>query len=432
MTDDSFQRTDDSFRNLSSVSGSPAPGAAPAASPSPSLALSPAFDFDAPFDRAGTGSSKWARATAPGVIPMGLADMDLPAPPAVAEALERRARHRAYGYTVCDPAGRTLVADWYRARHGVEVDPDWVLLLPCGPRTALRVLLETIRPEAGGHRPDRPQAPVLFPTPEWGGFAQLCRAARLDHLELPLPTGPDGYRLPDGPLPRPATAVLLSSPHNPSARVWPAAELHALAERAAEADALLVSDEVHGDLTHPGHVHPVAATTVDPALRHRVVTLNSVGKTFNCSGIPSSFALVPDPGLRARLTDALAGYGLWEGGLLEQTVQQAALREGGPWLDALLAHLAAARTRLTERLGAAVRSAPHSSYLLWLDAAALGLPPANARQALLERCGLESSDGADFGPGGRGSLRLNYALPGRVLDTVLTRLDRLDLDRPHP
>ncbi|WP_082346197.1 aminotransferase class I/II-fold pyridoxal phosphate-dependent enzyme [Kitasatospora sp. MY 5-36] len=416
MTDDNFQRTDDSFRNLSSVRDTPGPA--------PTDVPAPDFGFDAPFDRTGTGSSKWARADAPGTIAMGLADMDLPGPPAVAEALERRARHRAYGYTVCDPAGRALVADWYRTRHGAAVDPDWVLLLPCGPRTALRLLLETVRP----------QAPVLFPTPEWGGFAQLCRAAGLPYRELPLHPahppqvphpGPSGYRLPSDPLPRPVGAVLLSNPHNPSGTVWPADAVRALAARAAESGVLLVSDEVHGDLTHPDRAHPVAVTTADPAHRPLVVTLNSVGKTFNCSGIPSSFALVPDPGLRARFTEALAGYGLWEGGLLEQTVQQAALREGGPWLDALLAHLAAARTRLTDRLGPAVRATPRASYLLWLDAAALGLPPADARRALLERCGLEASDGADFGPGGRGSLRLNYALPWPVLASVLERLERL-------
>ncbi|MFD9685392.1 aminotransferase class I/II-fold pyridoxal phosphate-dependent enzyme [Kitasatospora sp. NPDC059088] len=428
MTDDRFQRTDFNFRHLSAVSCSPDSGSDPDSGRDPGRNPHPgsgpgsgsAFGFDAPFDRTGTGSSKWARAAAPGVIPMGLADMDLPGPPAVAEALARRARHPAYGYTVCDPAGRTLVADWYRARHGVEVDPDWVLLLPCGPRTALRLLLETVRTGTADQ-----QAPVLFPTPEWGGFAQLCRAAGLPYRELPLRPSPTGYRSPGGPLPRPASAVLLSNPHNPSGTVWHTGYLSGLAGWAAEAGALLVSDEVHGDLTHPGRAHPVAVTTADPAHRHAVVTLNSVGKTFNCSGIPSSWALVPDPALRARLTDTLAGYGLWEGGLLEQTVQRAALGEGGPWLDALLAHLAAARARLTERLGPAVRSVPRASYLLWLDAAALGLPPTGARAALLERCGLEASDGAEFGPGGAGSLRLNYALPGPVLDTVLQRLDRL-------
>ncbi|MGW2250340.1 aminotransferase class I/II-fold pyridoxal phosphate-dependent enzyme [Kitasatospora sp. NPDC001660] len=344
---------------------------------------------------------------------MGLADMDLPGPPAVAEALARRARHRAYGYTMCDPAGRELVAHWYRSRHGAAIDPDWVLLLPFGPRTAVRLLLEAVRPEA----------PVVFPAPEWGGFAQVCRAAGLPHREVPLTLHPDdGYRLPSGALPRPTAVVLLSSPHNPSGRVWPAAAIRALAEEAAEAGALLVSDEVHGDLTHPGHTHPVAVTTVDERLRPRTVTLNSVGKTFNASGLPSSFALVPDPALRARFLDTMAGFGFWEGGLVEQAVQRAALGEGAPWLDALLAHLAAARTRLTARLGPAVRSAPQASYLLWLDAAALGLAPATARQALLDRCGLEASDGTEFGPRGYGSLRLNYALPQPALETVLTRL----------
>lgn len=390
-------------------------------SPAPPLAspLDPSLGrlFEQPFDRAGTGSSKWARTGggAAGVIAMGLADMDLPGPPAVAAALRRRAGHPAYGYTVCDPAGRSLVARWYRERHREEIDPAWVLLLPFGPRTAVRLLLEAVRP-AG---------PVLFPTPEWGGFAQLCRAAGLPYRELPLARDAAGYRLPlDAFAGQRAGAVLVSSPHNPSGRVWTAAEVRALAGAAARAGAVLISDEVHGDLTHPGHRHPVAVAVAGP-YRERTVTLNSVGKTFNTSGVPSCFALVPDAALRERITGVMAGYGLWEGGLLEQVVQGAALRRGGPWLDALLNHLAAARDRLTGLLGAAVRSAPEASYLLWLDAAALGLPAVGARAALLERCGLEASDGADFGPGGEGSLRLNYALPEPVLAQALERLKRL-------
>ncbi|MFE2721012.1 MalY/PatB family protein [Kitasatospora sp. NPDC059327] len=373
--------------------------------------------FDQSFDRSGTGSGKWARAggEAAGVIAMGLADMDLPGPPAVAAALRRRAEHPAYGYTVCDPAGRSLVAHWYRERHAVEIDPAWVLLLPFGPRTAVRILLEAVRP-AG---------PVLFPTPEWGGFAQLCRSAGLPYRELPLARDETGYRLPlDAFAAGPAGAVLLSSPHNPSGRVWTAAEVRALAGAAARSGGVLVSDEVHGDLTHPGRRHPVAVAVAGP-YRDRTVTLNSVGKTFNSSGIPSCFALVPDAALRERITGAMAGYGLWEGGLLEQVAQGAALRHGGPWLDALLRHLSTARDRLTGLLGTAVRSAPEASYLLWLDAAALGLPPGSARAALLERCGLEASDGAEFGPGGEGSLRLNYAVPTPVLDQALHRLERL-------
>ncbi|WP_371478232.1 aminotransferase class I/II-fold pyridoxal phosphate-dependent enzyme [Kitasatospora sp. NBC_00315] len=377
--------------------------------------------FDQPFDRTGTDSTKWATAEGRGgVIALGLADMDLPGPPAVAAALAARAAHPAYGYTRADPRGRELVADWYRARHRVGIDPDWVLLLPFSPRTALRLLLEALAP-AG---------PVVLPTPEWGGFAEICRAAGLPLRELPLTPDEHGYRLPVEEFARSRPgAIVLSSPNNPTGRLWSRAEIRALAEIAAASGTggVLLADELHGDLLHPDHGlhHPVAVDAAGDLARH-TVTLNSVGKTFNASGIPSCFALVPDPVLRSRLTTLMAGFGLWEGGLLEQTVQQAALRDGGPWLDALVRHLVTVRERLTGVLGEAVVAVPQASFLLWLDAARLGLPAGDARAALLERCGLELSDGAAFGPAGRGRLRLNYAVPAPLLEQVVARLGRLE------
>jgi len=385
------------------------------------------------FERGGTGSAKWARAGA-GRIAMGLADMDLPGPPEIGAALAARSRHPAYGYTVCDPAGRELVADWYLRRHGVAVDPDWVLLLPFGPRTAVRLLLEAV-----GER-ERSGRPAVFGSPEWGGFAQVCRAAGRPYREVPLERVPDGHREPgDREVPggagvpggyrlpvaefarhRPAV-VLLSSPHNPSGLVWPRADVLALAEVAAEHGGLLVSDEVHGDLTHPdaAAAHPVAVTATGGA-RH-VVTLNSVGKTFNTSGIPSCFALVPDPALRERLLATMAGFGLWEGGLLEQLVQRAALGEGADWLDGLLAHLVAARDLAVAALGPAVLARPQASYLLWLDGGRLG-----TREELLTQRNIELADGSDFGAAGSGCLRLNFALPLPRLRTAVTRLTCTD------
>ncbi|WP_033822387.1 aminotransferase class I/II-fold pyridoxal phosphate-dependent enzyme [Kitasatospora sp. MBT63] len=377
------------------------------------------------FDRTGTGSSKWARAGA-GRIALGLADMDLPGPPAIGAALAARAGHRAFGYTVCDPDGRQLVAEWYRRRHGVVVDPDWVMLLPFGPRTAVRLLLEAAEP----------RGPVVFGTPEWGGFGPVCRAAGLPYREVPLARDEDGYRLPVEEFAdlRPGV-VMVSSPHNPSGRPWRAREIRALAELAEESGGLLLSDEVHGDLVHPDADarHPVAValpgTGSDGGAVRHTVTLNSVGKTFNTSGIPSCFALVPAAALRERLTAVMAGHGFWEGGLLEQLVQRAAFSEGGPWLDGLLAHLAVARDLAVEALGGAVAARPQASYLLWLDAAAVarkaglpGLPGEHARAAILTERDVELADGSDFGPGGHGFLRLNYALPLARLRAALTHL----------
>ncbi|WP_405010610.1 aminotransferase class I/II-fold pyridoxal phosphate-dependent enzyme [Kitasatospora sp. NBC_01539] len=370
------------------------------------------------FDRTGTGSSKWARAGA-GAIAMGLADMDLPGPAAIGAALAARAAHPAYGYTVADPGGRELVARWYRRRHGVAVDPEWVLLLPFGPSTALRLLLAAAAPRLRG----RAAAGVV---PEWGGFARVCAAAGVPFRTAALVREGDGLRLPLEALAasRPG-AVLLSSPHNPTGRLWSAAEVRALAELAAAEDGLLVSDEVHGDLVHPDHGlrQPVAVALAGAAAGH-TVTLGSVGKTFNTSGVPSCWALVPDAALRGRLLEVMAGYGLWEGGLLEQTVQRAALTGGEEWLDALLPRLAAARDRVLAALGPAVPTRPQASYLLWLDGTALGLPPGRARAAALTERDVELADGADFGGPAPGFLRLNYALPPARLDMALRRLTR--------
>ncbi|MEV4555436.1 aminotransferase class I/II-fold pyridoxal phosphate-dependent enzyme [Kitasatospora sp. NPDC049285] len=358
------------------------------------------------FSRAATGSAKWARAGA-GRIAMGVADMDLPGPPAVGAALRARAGHLAFGYPVAEQADRALVARWYLRRHGVEIDPDWVMLLPFAPGTAVRLLIEAARPPAG---------PAVFLTPEWGGFARVCRAAGVPVRELPLPRTPDGYDLPTAQIAaeRPG-AVLLSSPHNPTGRVWSAAQITALADAAAPG--LLISDEVHGDLLHPdaGVPHPVAVAVTRGA--HHVVTLNSVGKTFNLSGLPSCFALVPDPALRERLTAVMAGFGLWEGGLLGAVAQRAALADDDAWLTALLAHLVRARELATTALGEAVLAVPQASYLLWLDGGRLG-----TREHLLTHRDVELADGSDFGPAGIGCLRLNFALPLDRLRTALTRL----------
>ena len=196
--------------------------------------------------------------------------------------------------------------------------------------------------------------------------------------------------------------MLLSSPHNPTARVWDRTVLRALAETAAETGGVLLSDEVHADLVHPGHTHPVAVDAAGDLAEH-TVTLHSVGKTFNSPGVPSAFAVVPSARLRAALTSVIASHGLWEGAnLLTQVVQNAALEHGAPWLDALLPRLVANRdlavAALTRLAPAAVPTPPEASYLLWLDATALGLPADRARGLLLARCGLELQDGADSAP----------------------------------
>ncbi|NEA58732.1 aminotransferase class I/II-fold pyridoxal phosphate-dependent enzyme [Streptomyces sp. SID13666] len=395
------------------------------------------------LDRTGTRSVKWLTAGVEqdaGRIPLGVADMDLPGFPALYTALRDRLDHRALGYTRADPAARELVARWYARRHAAAIDPDWVVLLPFGPRTAVRVLLDAA---AAG---PAPRGPVLTPTPEYGGFSAVAGAAGRSVREIPFDRTGGGYRLAvdgfaDACRREPGAVVALSSPHNPTGRVWDAAELHALAAAAADCGGLLISDEVHCEIVHPGHRHITAVHAAGEFARHTVV-VHSVGKAFNVSGLADAFLLVPDAGLRRRVVATLEGWGFFEGGrLLGALAQEVALEHGEPWLRSLTAGLTDRRdlivTRLADAVPGAVACVPEASFLLWLRGAAFGgalpqgvAPHAGIREVLLAACGVELTDGARFGAAGEGYARLNFALPEPALAEAADRIARFAEKRP--
>ncbi|MDF9811251.1 aminotransferase class I/II-fold pyridoxal phosphate-dependent enzyme [Streptomyces sp. SPB162] len=389
------------------------------------------------LDRTGTRSVKWLTAGVgqhAGRIPLGVADMDLPGFPALFAALRDRLDHHALGYTRADPAARERVARWYARRHAADIDPDWVVLLPFGPRTAVRVVLDAA---AAG---PAPRGPVLTPTPEYGGFAAVAGAAGRAVREIPLDRTGGVYGLPVDELAgacrrAPGAVVALSSPHNPTGRVWGAAELHALAAAAAGCGGVLISDEVHCEIVHPGRRHVTAVHAAGEFARNTVV-VHSVGKAFNVSGLADAFLLVPDADLRRRVVATLEGFGFFEGGrLLGALAQEIALEHGGPWLRSLTAGLTHRRdlivTRLAEAVPGSVDCVPEASFLLWLSGAAFDgarpegvAPDAGIREVLLAACGVELTDGSAFGAAGEGYARLNFALPEPVLAEAADRIAR--------
>src|SRR5512142_1759091 len=76
------------------------------------------FDFDHPPDRRGTDSVKWGRYAGRDVLPLWVADMDFPSPPAVVEALRRRVDHRIFGYASPWPSLVEAVVEDLARAHG--------------------------------------------------------------------------------------------------------------------------------------------------------------------------------------------------------------------------------------------------------------------------------------------------------------------------
>ena len=173
-------------------------------------------------------------------------------------------------------------------------------------------------------------------------------------------------------------------PHNPVARVWKREELSRIAEFCASHDLLICSDDIHCDLLlEPGAVHEPFGV-VAPGQSARTVTFMAPSKTFNVPGLGTSFAIIPDPGLRTRFSRAGSGI-VAEVTALGYAACEAAYRDGEPWRLALVEYLRANRDFLVDFVarelpGIRIEAQIQATYLGWLERR--GAPASESGRAL--------------------------------------------------
>jgi len=378
------------------------------------------YDLETPVNRTGTQSLKWEHFGGKDVIPMWVADMDLPSPPAVVEALRRRAEHGVFGYTLPPPELTRVIVERFARRFAWELDPAWIVYLP-GLVVGLNVACRT--QWGAGRAVGAPGDQVATFTPVYPPFLTAPTLSGRGLVTAPLrETGgrwePDWEALEAAITPR-TRLLLWCSPHNPCGRVWTRAEQEALAAFALRHDLIVVSDEIHGDLVlDPDAEHAPLAARV-PELASRTITLHAPSKTFNVPGLGCAFAVIPDGELRRAFTRAMDGI-VPHVNLFGYAAALAAYRDGEPWRLELIDLLRRNAARVFEAIPAmpGLRTWPvEATYLAWIDARGLGVPdPA----AFFEAAGVGLSDGAPFGA--PGFVRLNFGCPRAQLDAALSRM----------
>lgn len=386
-----------------------------------------AFDFDEVIERRGTHSSKVEGMIArfgaddPELIAMTVADMDFRAPPPVNDVVRAAAAHGVHGYYGGNEAMQQAVIGWMSSRHGWVPEPDWITTCQ-GLVSAVGLCIQAFT---------EPGDSIIVFSPVYHMFGKTVRAngRSLFESELKLVQGRyemDLERL-SRELPSNARMVLLCSPHNPGGRVWSATELQALARFCIEHDLILVSDEIHHDLVFPAAVHQVTAKAA-PEVSDLLVTLVAPSKTFNIAGGQLGFSIISNPDLRKRLAEVSAAAGLGNPNRIGALMAVAAYEQGLPWLEALLPYLTENRDRLhhalAERLPSVRPMALESTYLSWIDFSTLGLSSAELAERAIQNEKVAVHDGAIFGKGGEGWLRLNFAMPRPVLDRAIEGLCR--------
>lgn len=375
------------------------------------------WNFDRIIDRRASDSAKW-RVYDPDVLPMWVADMDFRSPEPVIQALHQRVDHGIFGYS-CEPQELTDVIVARLARlYGWKVEPEAVLFLP-GVVTGFNLAAHAVTLPGDGILI---QTPIYYPMLRVPGNT----GCTLDQMELTRRS--DGqYEIDfdafEATITDRTRIFLLCNPHNPVGRVFRRDELERMAEICLRRNVILCSDEIHCDLVFSGHRHiPIAS--LSPEVEAQTITLMAPSKTFNIAGLHCSVAVIPNGELRKKFNAAKRGLvpGVT---LLAQVAALAAYRDGQPWLDAVMAYLEANRDFLFEQvrdtLPGITMHKPEGTYLAWLDCREAGIP-GSPHEFFLNEAQVAFNEGASFGRGGEGFIRLNFGCPRATLEQGLTQM----------
>jgi len=375
--------------------------------------------FDTIVDRRRTDSIKWNHYDED-VLPMWVADMDFRCANPVVEALHARVEHGIFGYAKEPEELREVIVDRLRRRFDWTIEAESIVFIP-------NVYVGF---HLAAHAVTRPGDGVLITPPIYFPILSVPKNANL-RGQLTEMLCDDGlrYEIDFDRLERSIDGrtrlFILCNPHNPIGRVYKRSELERLAEICETRDLIVCSDEIHADFVFEGHLHvPIAA--LSPEIDRRTITLMSPAKSFNVAGIPFAFAVISDPELRERYENATMGL-VHGPGVMGYTAALAAFRDGDEWLDDLVAYLQANRDVaaefVRERLPDVAMTPLEGTYLAWLDLRNAGID-GSPHEFLLDRARLGTVDGAMFGAGGEGFVRLNLACPREKLIDGLERIER--------
>lgn len=360
-------------------------------------------------DRKGTHCEKWdglrERFGREDLLALWVADMDFRVPQCVLEAEKEYLDTGVFGYYHPSEGYYQAFMDWEQERHGYSVQREWLRFSP-GVVPAINWLIQIFT---------KPQDRVMVLTPVYYPFLHAVRdndrtlvACQLVHQ--------DGQYTVD--LAAFETAIaenqvrmfIMSSPHNPVSRVWRREELSAMLDICKKHGVLVLSDEIHQDLTFDGHKHIPSATAGDYS--HMVITLTAASKTFNLAGCQNAFVVLPDAKLRKEYDAFTKRIHIREGNPFGYIAVEAAYRGGKAWLqqvqEIVWGNYVYLRDQMASHLPKACVTPLEGTYLMWVDFAEY-LRPEEMERFFEETCGIAVDYGAWFEGDGQSHIRINLA-----------------------
>lgn len=378
------------------------------------------YNFDKLTDRRGVGSLKWD--VPEGELPMWVADMDFETAPEVTEAIRKRAEHAVFGYSVVTEDWYEAYIRWWKRRHGLVIEKDW-LIFCTGVVPAISSTVRKLTTVGEN---------VLVQTPVYNIFFNSIRNNGRNILESPLSYDGERYSidfadLEDKLADPQTTLMLLCNPHNPVGKIWDRETLARIGELCARHHVLVLSDEIHCDLTDPGCEY-VPFASVSEVCRNNSITCMAPTKTFNLAGLQTAAVMAPDPVIRHKLNRGLNTDEVAEPNAFAVGAAVAAFEKGERWLEELRQYLyenkQLVRQFVKENLPM-IRVVPsNATYLLWLDCSQITEDAEKLCSFIRQDSGLYLTEGGEYGSCGRQFIRMNTACPRERLVDGLNRFKK--------
>ena len=381
------------------------------------------YNFDKLTERRGTGCVKWDEMTDKDIIPMWIADMDFPVAPAIQEAIKRRASHPVFGYTYVQDDYYNAVISWFKRRHQWHIQREW-MLYTTGVVPAMSVAIKALT---------LPGERVLILSPDYNCFFSSIHNNGCEVLESVLQFNDDSNKFEidwqnfeQHCADEKCTVFLLCNPHNPTGRVWSREELQHMAALCKKHHVRIVSDEIHCELTMPGHTF-VPMGVVNPD----AIILNSPSKSFNIAGLTMANIICQDAETRRRLDRAINIHEVCDVNPFAPEATKAAYNESEDWIDELNLYIwdnyHALKDFCSQHLPQWHVMPLEGTYLVWVDVSRCCDDVTTYCDDLLQNAKVWLNPGTMYGKeSGKGFIRINLACPRSLLMEALERIQKLN------
>lgn len=384
------------------------------------------YNFDEIIDRKGTSCVKYdglknAYQGKENLIPLWVADMDFATPDFIVEALKKRCEHPVFGYTFDDDEYYESIQTWLDYKYHWKTEREWISYIP-GIVKGIGLAVQCFT---------QPGDKVIIQPPVYHPFRLVPTRMGREVVYNPLKLEDGVYKMDfeqlESLIDKDCKMLILSNPHNPGGVVWEKEALVKLAQICSAHGILVISDEIHAEMTYPQFRHHPFATVSEEAAACSV-TFMAPSKTFNIAGIVSSYALVPDSRIRERFYSFLEAGELNAGTIFAFTATKAAYTYGAEWLQQMRSYVIENVTFVDEYLKKNIPQIkvyrPQASFLVWLDCRELKLTQPELVQLFEDKAGLALNDGTMFGKEGEGFMRLNIGCPRSILNQALDSLKK--------